>query len=92
MRRTVLCGVMLVTLLLIAVQGVGAVGKPVTVSPGSASGALVADRCPTFSWGGSVGAIGYELVVYRIGEGGEVAAPVMQESFVGSVGSWSISP
>ncbi len=65
-----------------------ATGPPVAVSPGDASKlALIGDTCPTFSWGEVDGAKSYELVVYRIGEEGEEAEPVLRQTFAGSVSS-----
>jgi hypothetical protein len=63
--------------------------EPVTVSPGSATGALIEGRCPTFSWGEVEGARSYELVVYRLAEGEEEAQPVLRRSFPGSVDGWT---
>ena len=66
--------------------------KPVAVSPGDASKlVLIGDTCPTFSWGQVDGARGYELVVYRLGEDGEEARPVLRETFAGSVSGWTPS-
>ncbi len=66
--------------------------SPVAVSPGDASKlALVEARCPTFSWGEVDGATSYELVVYRLGEEGEEARPVLGETFAGSASSWTPS-
>lgn len=65
--------------------------KAITVSPGSVTGALIADSCPTFSWGSVEAADSYDLVVYRLGEELEDAEPVVQESFPGSVSSWTPS-
>ena len=62
---------------------------PVAVSPGSATRvSLIADRCPTFSWGGVAGARGYELIVYRVGDD-SAALEVLRETFRGSVDSWT---
>ena len=78
------------SVLLIATTG-SAGSKPVTVSPGSATGALIGDACPTFSWGSVEGAKRYELVVYRLGEEGEEPEPVLRETFAGSVSGWTPS-
>lgn len=64
---------------------------PVAVSPGSAQGALIEGRCPTFSWGEVDGARTYELVVYLLGEQSEETRPVLQKSFPGSVETWTPS-
>lgn len=65
---------------------------PVAVSPANGSRpALIGDRCPTFSWGVVDEAVGYELVVYRLGAEGERAEPALRESFAGSVGAWTPS-
>ncbi len=66
-----------------------ATDRPIAVSPGSAARvALIANRCPTFSWGGVAEARGYELVVYGVAEGGG-AVEVLRKSFPGAVGSWT---
>jgi hypothetical protein len=62
---------------------------PVAVSPGSEDGALIEDRCPTFSWGEVEGARGYELVIYRLGEESDEAVPVLRQSFAGNVDGWT---
>ena len=62
---------------------------PVAVSPGSEDGALIEDRCPTFSWGEVEGARGYDLVIYRLGEESEEAVPVLRQSFAGNVDGWT---
>ena len=61
------------------------------VSPGSATGALIGDACPTISWGSVEGAKSYELAVYRIREAGEEAEVVLRETFAGSVSGWTPS-
>ena len=78
-------------LLLFGFAGAGlAAEAPVAVSPGAASKlALIEGRCPTFSWGAVTGAKGYELVVYRLGEEGPAARPVLRESFAGTASSWT---
>ena len=40
--------------------------SPVAVSPGSAEGTMIAERCPTFHWIAVEGAESVELVVYRV--------------------------
>lgn len=65
--------------------------KPIAVSPGSATGTLIGDGCPTFSWAEVDGAKSYELVVYRIGEKGQEAESVLRPAFAGSVTSWTPS-
>ena len=65
--------------------------EPVAVSPGSGTGALIGDDCPTFSWGQVEGAEAYELVVYRLGEEGEEARPVMRRAVAGSASAWTPS-
>jgi len=65
---------------------------PVAVSPGNASKlATVESRCPTFSWGAIPAAERYELLVYRLGEEGEEAQPVLVQDFAGSVYGWTPS-
>ena len=48
--------------ILLSAASMGASQAPVTVSPGTATGARIADSCPTFSWGGIPEARSYELV------------------------------
>ncbi len=72
-----------------AAAAAGATAPPMTVSPGSADRlSLIADRCPTFSWGGVTDAGGYELVVYRVADGA-AAVEAVREVFPGSVFSWT---
>ena len=75
-RRT---HISILVLALLALAGAAlAAQTPVAVSPGNASKvALIDGRCPTFSWAGGEGAKSYELVVYRLGEEGEEAQPVL---------------
>ena len=66
-----------------------ATAPPVPVSPGGTEQvSLIADRCPTFSWGGVAGADGYELMIYRVAEDG-TAVEAVREEFTGSVYSWT---
>jgi hypothetical protein len=65
-------------------------GRPVAVSPGSATGSVIGDACPTFSWGAVPEASSYQLVVYRVGDS-EDAEPVLRETFAGSVNGWTPS-
>ncbi len=69
----------------------GAWDSVVAVSPGSPTGSLIGDTCPTFSWGSVERAHSYELVLYRLGEEGEEEEPVLRQSFAGSVASWTPS-
>ena len=62
---------------------------PVTVSPGTSTGSLIGDTCPTFSWGAIPGARTYELVVYRLGDEGEEAQRVLTERIAGSALGWT---
>ena len=64
---------------------------PVAVSPGSATGSVISDACPTFSWGAVAAAKFYELVVYRVEEGSEEATPVLRQRISGSALSWTPS-
>jgi hypothetical protein len=65
---------------------------PVAVSPGDPSKlVLIADICPTFSWGSVDGATAYDLVVYRLGTEPEGAEPVLQRRISGSASSWTPS-
>lgn len=91
MRQTLLRGVLLASLLLLSALTAGAADVPVAVSPGSATGALIGDTCPSFSWGEVEGAKSYELVVYRLGADGEEVQPVLRETFPGSAFSWTPS-
>ena len=70
----------------------GAAEVPVAVSPGDASKlAVIGDPCPTFIWGAVEGAEVYELVVYRLGDEGQAARPVLQEKIPGSALGWTPS-
>lgn len=92
MRQTLLCGVLLVTLMLFSVWAAAAAEAPVAVSPGDALKlALIEERCPTFSWSVVAGAKKYELMVYRVGEESEEPTPVFRRSFAGSASSWTPS-
>ncbi len=64
-------------------------GHALAVSPGSPSGAMIGDPCPTFSWGAVRGAGSYELLVYRVGEAREEPVAVLKETFAGSVTAWT---
>jgi hypothetical protein len=47
--------------------------RPQAVSPGSTTvSQQLAGSCPAFSWGGVVEATGYELIIYRVAENGEL--------------------
>ena len=63
--------------------------RPVAVSPGSATRALIGDACPTFSWGEVDGARSYQLVVYQFGEEDEEAQPVLRQRIPGSANGWT---
>ena len=76
---------------LVAFGALWAAEIPVAVSPGSATGAMIESRCPTFSWSEVEGAKSYALVVYRLGEESEETEPVLRQSFSGSVDSWTPS-
>ncbi len=90
MRPMVLCGTLAVTLL--SVPFAGATGpEPVAVSPGNATGTLIGDPCPTFSWGSVAGARSYQLAVYRLSEDGEDMRPVLRETVSGSANGWTPS-
>ena len=71
---------------------------PNAVSPGGARQfTLVEGSCPTFSWGSVDGASGYEIVVYEVDGGGQLARdratqdPVLQVRLPGNVTSWTPS-
>ena len=61
----------------------------VAVSPGSETGTVIENRCPTFSWAAVPGAESYEMVVYRSEDDGEEAEVALEQSFTGSVFSWT---
>ena len=63
--------------------------KPVAVSPGSLTGEVIGDSCPTFSWGEVEGAKSYELVVYRIGAESGEPQPVWRHELPGSALGWT---
>lgn len=66
--------------------------EPVAVSPGHPSRlVLIGDVCPTFSWGEVEEAKSHELVVYRVGEEGEVAQAVFHQRVTGAATSWTPS-
>jgi hypothetical protein len=81
----------MVSLLLFSVWAAGAAERPVAVSPGNATGSLIGDTCPTFSWGDADGAKSYDLVVYRVGDKSEEAKPVFRKTLAGSASSWTPS-
>lgn len=85
-------GPLVVGLIVGVCNAVWAAEPPTAVSPGNASKvAVVEGRCPTFTWSQVEGAKSYQLVVYRLGEEGEEAKPVLRETFAGSVGGWTPS-
>jgi hypothetical protein len=67
-----------------------AVSAPVAVSPGSVAGSI-ASGCPTLSWGALAGAESYELVIYRVGEEGVEAEPVLSQRIPGAALAWTPS-
>ena len=87
MRRSVTFTV----LVLVFCSTVWGAEAPVAVSPGSPTGSLIGDECPTFSWGAVDGAKFYELVVYRVEADMEEARPVLSERIAGSALSWTPS-
>ena len=54
-------GLLVIGVALVAQAAVWAAEPPVAVSPGSATGTVVGDACPTFNWGIVEGAKFYEL-------------------------------
>jgi hypothetical protein len=68
-----------------------AASAPVVVSPGSATGTSIVDHCPTFSWGHTEGAVSYEVVVYRVGDQGVEADPVLSQEIPGAGLVWTPS-
>lgn len=87
MHRSTTCTV----LVFVLCSAAWAAERPVAVSPGSATGAMIGDTCPTFSWGAVLGAKSYELVVYRLGEEGAEARPLLSQRISGSALSWTPS-
>lgn len=81
----------------IAIPTSAAAAAPATVSPGSLEQfAMIADRCPSFSWGAVAGVESYELVVTRVAEewaeenpGKRDAAPLLRREIPGSALSWT---
>ena len=66
--------------------------RPVAVSPGSATGTTIAGPCPTFSWGQLEAAVSYELVVYRVDEGGgDTPRLVLSQRISGPALGWTPS-
>ena len=64
---------LIVGVCLVSVPLLGDSERPSAVSPGSATvSRQLASSCPTFSWGGVTDASGYELVIYRVAENGEL--------------------
>lgn len=61
------------------------------VSPGGPQEPLrIEQRCPTFSWAGVPGALGYELLVVAVPEGSETeATPRIHRQLAGAVSSWT---
>jgi hypothetical protein len=68
-----------------------AVEAPETVSPGSPEAIpVIAQSCPTFSWGAMDGARAYELVVYALAEEGDATPqPVLRVRLPGSASGWT---
>ena len=60
------------------------------VSPGSFARATSAPACPGFSWAPTPRAIGYELVVHRLTDQGQIdPAPVLRAIVPGTAGAWT---
>jgi hypothetical protein len=84
------CFAVIVVLLLGPLAGSArAADAPATVSPGSASGELIASSCPTFSWGGVAGVESYEIVAYRLDEQTDGPALVFSQQIDGTAFSWT---
>ncbi len=89
MRATVRLSILVGLALLSVGAGAWADEAPVAVSPGAAAETVIAERCPTFSWGQVGGALTYEVAVYEVGlEGGE-APPVLTEPIPGAALAWT---
>lgn len=85
-------GIVAHTVLVVVLGSVAWAAKvPVAVSPGSPTGSLTGDACPTFSWGAVAGATSYELAVYGLGEDPEREEPVIRETLPGSANGWTPS-
>jgi hypothetical protein len=85
-------GLPVVGVVLVASTVAAAAEAPAAVSPGDASKlALIGEPCPTFLWGALAGAEVYELVVYRLGDEGQEATPVLKEKVPGSALGWTPS-
>ena len=68
-----------VVMALAGVHTVLSATAPAPVSPESVERVVpVEARCPTFTWSGSDGAAGYELIVCQIGEHGESGKAIMR--------------
>ncbi len=68
----------------------GEADLPVAVSPGHPSRmSVVADRCPTFSWGQVSGVDSYELMVYRVDRDEDGAVAELRATIDGRAGSWT---
>jgi hypothetical protein len=59
------------------------------VSPGSPTGTVIDESCPTFSWGIVAGAEAYKLVVYTAEEPAGDTKPILRQRFPGSVNGWT---
>ncbi len=79
-------------LMLLWVAGAGLAKEvPVAVSPGSATGTVIGDACPVFSWTAVAHATTYEVAVYTIEEGASESSVVIQESIPGGALAWTPS-
>jgi hypothetical protein len=81
---------------LVGIAGMTFAAGPATVSPGSLEQfSVIADRCPSFSWGAVAGVERYELVITRVAEGpageasGIVEAPLLRREIPGAALSWT---
>lgn len=73
--------------------GVSVVGEaanvPMAVSPGAETVVATPHRCPTFSWGPVPGAVGYELIVYRIDPDDGATEPVLSHEVPVAALAWT---
>jgi hypothetical protein len=87
-RRSVL----LAAAALLFAAGPALAAAPLPVSPGSAEGGLVTDRCPAFSWSAGASDQGYELVVYSLGGEEEPGStPALTARLPAGAQSWTPS-
>jgi hypothetical protein len=88
-RFRALPGVSLVLITALVVPGAAA-PPPLPVSPGAAGAIVLTDaRCPTFSWAGVPGALGYELAVFRVTDNSDEPALVTRIALPADARAWT---